>query len=411
MNFELSEEQQLIVDTARQFADSVLRPRAAERDHTSTFPEAELRELGKLGLLGVKIPEELGGSQAGSVAYALALSEIAAADASVSVAMAVTNMVAEIICSYGSDEQRRTYVPHLCSGEAVAGAFALSEPQSGSDVASLRTMAVRDGDGYRLDGNKQWITSGDRAGVLVVWARTDGGAGLKPVAASNPGQGPVSGGHSLGGKRAAAGLSAFIVAGGTPGLRPGSPEHKLGLRGSSTVPLTFEECRVPASARLAREGDGFKIAMAALDGGRIGIAAQAVGVARAALSAATDYAKERRQFGQPIADFQAIRNMLADGATQLDAARLLCLRAAFLKDAGKPFSQQAAMAKLYASEMSSRICDMALQVHGGYGYTEEFPVERYLRDARVQRIYEGTSEIQRVVIARGLLKELADQSA
>jgi alkylation response protein AidB-like acyl-CoA dehydrogenase len=394
VNFELGEEQQLIVDTARQFAESVLRPRAAARDHTSAFPEAELRELGKLGLLGVKVPEAYGGSQAGAVAYALALSEIAAADASVSVAMAVTNMVAEVICAYGSDEQKRTYVPRLCSGQAVAGAFALSEPQAGSDVASMRTQARRDGDGYRLDGNKQWITSGDRAGVLIVWARTDGDAESQ-----------------AGGRRATAGISAFIVEGGTPGLRPGRPEHKLGLRGSSTVPLTFEECRVPPSALLSREGDGFKIAMTALDGGRIGIAAQAIGVARAALTAAVNYAKERKQFGQPIADFQAIRNMLADGATQLDAARLLCLRAAFLKDLGQPFSQQAAMAKLYASEMSGRVCDMALQVHGGYGYTEEFPVERYLRDARVQRIYEGTSEIQRLVIARSLLKELSDHGS
>jgi alkylation response protein AidB-like acyl-CoA dehydrogenase len=267
---------------------------------------------------------------------------------------------------------------------------------------------VRDGDDYVISGNKQWITSGDRAGVLIVWARTDGGAGNQP-SPSNPGVTiPTSGGRSPGGKRAAAGISAFIVEGKNPGLRPGRPERKLGLRGSSTVPLTFEECRIPVTARLGQEGDGFKIAMTALDGGRIGIGSQAVGVARAALSAALGYAKERKQFGQPIADFQAIKNMLADSATQLDAARLLCLRAAFLKDAQKPYSQQAAMAKLYASEMSSRVCDMALQIHGGYGFTEEFPVERYLRDARVQRIYEGTSEIQRLIIARSLLKELAE---
>ena len=409
MNFDLSEEQQLIVETARQFAESVLLPRAAERDHSKEFPEAELRQLGQLGLLGVKIPEVYGGSQAGAVAYSLALTEIAAADASVSVAMAVTNMVAEIICTYGDETQRQRFVPRLCSGEAVSGAFALSEPQAGSDVASMQTTAVRDGDDYVISGNKQWITSGDRAGVLIVWARTDGGAGNSPSPPSNPGINiPAAGGRSPGGKRATAGISAFIVEGGTPGLRPGRPERKLGLRGSSTVPLAFEECRVPASARLGQDGDGFKIAMTALDGGRIGIGSQAVGVARSALGAALAYAKDRKQFGQPIADFQAIRNMLADSSTQLDAARLLCLRAAFLKDAGKSYSKQAAMAKLYASEMSSRVCDMALQVHGGYGFTEEFPVERYLRDARVQRIYEGTSEIQRLIIARTLLKELAE---
>jgi len=392
MDFELSEDQRLIVETARQFAQSELLPVAAERDHTAAFPEKELKRLGELGLLGVKVPEEYGGAQAGAVAYALALSEIAAADASVSVSMAVTNMVAEILCTYGSDEQKAIYVPRLCSGEALCGAFALSEPQSGSDAASMRTLATKVDGGYRLDGSKQWITSGDRAGVLVVWARTDGGAGIKPGTKAKP----------------SAGISAFIVEKQNSGLRPGRPEHKLGLRGSSTVPLTLEDCRVPDSALLGREGDGFRIAMAALDGGRIGIAAQAIGVARAALAAAVSYAKERRQFGQPIAGFQALQNMIADAATQLDAARLLCLRAAFLKDKGRPFSQQAAMAKLYASEMAGRVCDMALQIHGGYGYTEEFPVERYLRDARVQRIYEGTSEIQRLVIARGAISELGE---
>jgi alkylation response protein AidB-like acyl-CoA dehydrogenase len=390
MDFELTEEQRLIVETARQFASAVLSPVAAERDHSRTFPEAELRKLGELGLLGVKVPEEYGGAAAGSVAYALALSEIAAADASVAVCMAVTNMVAEVICVFGSEEQKRTYVPRLCSGEAVSGAFGLSEPQSGSDAASLRTQAVRTSTGYRLDGSKMWITSGDRAGVLVIWARTDGGAGLRP------------------GGKSTSGISAFVIEGGTKGLSAGRPEHKLGLRGSSTVPLTLEECLVPAGALLSHEGDGFKIAMMALDGGRIGIAAQAVGVARAALAAAVAYAKERKQFGQPIANFQAIKNMLADAATELEAARLLCLRAANLKDRKLPYSKEAAMAKVYASEMAGRVCDLALQIHGGYGYTEEFPVERYLRDARVQRIYEGTSEIQRLVIARWLLKEISD---
>ena len=392
MNFEPTEEHKLIVETARQFAEQHLAPKAARRDAESLFPTEELRGLAQLGLLGVNVPESLGGAQAGVVAYSLALSEIAAADASVSVAMAVTNMVAEVICSYGSQEQQQTWVPKLCSGEAVAGAFALSEPQSGSDAASLRTVAEKIPGGYRLTGNKQWITSGDRAGVLVVWARTDG------VEAASK-------------KNAAAGLCAFLVPQGTPGLTAGRPEHKLGLRGSTTVPLILDGCEIPESALLGKVGDGFNIAMTALDGGRIGIASQAVGVARAALRAATNYAKERKQFGQAIANFQAIGNMLADAATQLDAAQLLTLRAAFYKESGVPISRPAAMAKLYASEMAGRVCDMALQIHGGYGYTQEFPVERYLRDARVQRIYEGTSEIQRVVIARSVLKEFADHAS
>ena len=392
MHFEPSEEQRLIEQAARQFAAEVLRPKAAERDQKSLFPEAELRKLGELGLLGVNVPEQYGGSQAGVVAYSLALSQVAQADASVSVAMAVTNMVAEVICAFGTEEQKQKYVPRLCSGEAIAGAFALSEPQAGSDAASLKTVAENVDGGYRLTGSKQWITSGDRAGVIVVWARTDGGA---PADKRNQ----------------AAGLSAFLVEGGTPGLTAGRPEHKLGLKGSTTVPLTLDGCFVPDSARLSKEGDGFRIAMVALDGGRIGIASQAVGVGRAALEAALDYSKERKQFDKSLCDFQAIANMLADGGMQLEAAQLLALRAAFLKESGLPYSQKAAMAKLYASEAAGRICDMALQVHGGYGYTQEFPVERYLRDVRVSRIYEGTSEIQRVVIARSVLKEFSDHAS
>ncbi len=401
MNFEPTPEQRLIADTARQFAEQNLIKKAAQRDRDGEFPVAELGKLAELGLLGVNIPEELGGAQAGVVAYSLALSEIAAADASVSVAMAVTNMVAEIICAFGSPEQKQTWVPRLCSGEAVAGAFALSEAQSGSDASSLRTKAEKIPGGYRLSGSKLWITSGDRAGVLVVWARTEG---EEPAARSDKAS-PASK------KSAASGISAFLIPKDTPGFAAGRPEHKLGLRGSTTVPLTFDGCEVPDGALLGAPGEGFKIAMTALDGGRIGIASQAVGVARAALRAATDYAKERKQFGQAIANFQAIGNMLADGAVQLEAARLLTLRAALYKESGVPYSRAAAMAKLYASEMSGRVCDMALQVHGGYGYTQEFPVERYLRDARVQRIYEGTSEVQRLVIARSVLKEFSDHAS
>lgn len=297
--------------------------------------------------------------------------------------MAVTNMVAEVICAYGTEAQKRRYVPQLCSGEAVAGAFALSEPQAGSDAASLRTVAERTPNGFRLCGTKQWITSGDRAGVLVVWARTGASVGAR-------------------------GISAFIVPAGTPGLSAGRPEDKMGLRGSTTVPLVLDGCEVPDDALLGAEGEGFRVAMTALDGGRIGIGAQAVGVATAALEAALAYARQRRQFGRPIAEFQAIQNQLADAATQREAARLLVLRAALRKEQGLPFSREAAMAKLYASEMAGRVCDMAIQVHGGYGYVREFTVERLARDARVQRIYEGTSEVQRLVIARSLLKEFED---
>jgi alkylation response protein AidB-like acyl-CoA dehydrogenase len=392
MDFEPTPEQRLIAETARQFGEQHLAGKAAQRDRDSEFPTAELRQLAELGLLGVNVPESLGGSQAGVVAYSLAISEIAAADASISVAMAVTNMVAEIICAYGTPEQKQTWVPKLCSGEAVVGAFALSESQSGSDAASLRTVAQKIPGGYRLHGSKQWITSGDRAGVLVVWARSEAGQGSEK-------------------KNPASSISAFLVPGGTKGLSAGRPEHKLGLRGSTTVPLTLDGCELPDSALLGSEGEGFKIAMTALDGGRIGIASQAVGVARAALRAATGYARERKQFGKSLSEFQAIQNMVADSATQLEAARLLTLRAAALKERGVPFSQKAAMAKLYASEMAGRVCDLALQIHGGYGYTQEFPVERYLRDARVQRIYEGTSEVQRIVIARSVLKEFSEHAS
>ncbi|HEY1416447.1 MAG TPA: acyl-CoA dehydrogenase family protein, partial [Myxococcaceae bacterium] len=263
-------------------------------------------------------------------------------------------------------------------GKAVAGAFALSEPQAGSDASALETRAERTRDGWVLNGNKQWITSGDRAGVIVVWARSGG-----------PGAG---------------GLSAFIVEGGTKGLVAGRHEDKMGLRGSTTVPLQFEDCRLPADALLGPEGQGFKLAMMALDGGRIGIASQACGVARAALGASVRYTRERKAFGKSVSDFQAVRFMLANIQTELAAAELMTFRAAELKESGRPFTREASMAKVFASEMANRAADKAVQLHGGYGYIDEFPVERYLRDARVQTIYEGTSEIQRLVIARELLK-------
>jgi len=378
MRLELSETQALVRNTARTFARERVAPGARERDRTEAFPTELLREMAELGLLGVNVPAAYGGSEAGATAYALAMMEIAEACASTAVTMAVTNMCAELITAFGTEAQKRRSVTRLTSGEAVAGAFALSEAQAGSDASALETRAERQGDGWVLNGSKQWITSGDRAGVMVVWART--------------------------GAPGAGGLSAFIVEGGTPGLQVGRHEDKMGLRASSTVPLQFEDCRLPADALLGQEGQGFRLAMMALDGGRIGIASQACGVARAALSATVRYTKERRAFGKPVADFQAVRFMLANIRTELAAAELLTLRAAGLKESGRPFTQEASMAKVFASEMANRAADKAVQLHGGYGYIDEFPVERYLRDARVQTIYEGTSEIQRVVIARELLK-------
>jgi hypothetical protein len=379
VNFELSEEQELIRRAARDFAERVLAPRARARDEEETFPEEELRELARLGLCGVNVPAALGGAEAGAVAYALAMMEIARADASVAVAMAVTNMAAELIVTWGSEEQKRRHVPKLVGGPYLCGSFALSEPHAGSDAASLSTVAERAGDGWRIRGSKQWITSGSHAGLFVVWAKTAPGEGSR-------------------------GISAFLVERGAAGLSVGPPEDKMGLRGSSTVPLGFDDVEVGADALLGREGDGFKIAMTALDGGRIGIGAQATGIATAALEAAARYAGERIQFDVPLARHQAIRLMVADMASMLEASRLLVLRAAWRKQAGLPFTREASIAKLYASERACKIADMAIQIHGGYGYTREVPVERHLRDARVTRIYEGTSEVQRIVIARAEMR-------
>jgi acyl-CoA dehydrogenase len=378
MDFELTETQSLIRDTARKFARDVVAPQARKLDREELFPTDVYPKLGELGLLGVNIPEEHGGAAAGVVSYALAMMEVSAACASTAVGMAVTNMAAELINAYGTEAQKKTYVTRLATGQACVGAFALSEPHAGSDAGALRTTATKKGDRWVLNGAKQWITSGAYAGVMVVWART-----------SNDGN---------------KGLSCFIVEGGTPGLIVGRAEDKMGLRGSNTVALTFENCEIPLENLLGKQGDGFKLAMVALDGGRIGISAQACGVARAALEASIRYSKDRKAFGQPIAEFQALKWMMADMQTRLQAAELLCLRAASLKDANKPFTREASMSKLFCSEMANWACDRAVQIHGGYGYIDEFPVERYLRDARVQTIYEGTSEIQRLVIAREIFK-------
>jgi alkylation response protein AidB-like acyl-CoA dehydrogenase len=341
-----------------------------------------IQGLAELGLMGVNIPEDLGGSHAGAVAYVLALIEIAKACASTAVTMSVTNMVAEIITTFGSIEQKQRHVSRICSGEYLAGSFALSEPEAGSDPGSMLTIARRDGPDWIICGEKLWITSGDQAGVIVLWART-----------GDPKTHPGT-----------KGISCFLIEPNTVGLSVGRHEDKMGLRGSSTVGLRFDNCRIPADSLLGEENGGFKIAMMALDGGRLGISSQSIGIASAALEETIAYVKERRQFGRPIADFQAIQWQIADSKTELDAALMLTLRAAWLKENRLPFSAEASMAKVYSSEMAVRVCNRAVHMHGGYGYTKAYAVERHLRDCRVTTIYEGTSEIQRMVIARSLLR-------
>jgi hypothetical protein len=386
VNFDPDPEQRLIADTARAFAERELEPRAAERDRTHAFPEAEMRRLGELGLLGVTVPAAWGGSEAGPVALALAVREVARADAAVAVTMSVTNMVAEVIARCGTEQARHEHLPRLCSGAAVAGAFALSESQAGSDPRAMTTTVERaaGGEGYVVRGNKLWTTSGDRAGVLIVAARH---------------------GASMGGP----GYSAFVVATPVVGLSAGKREQKMGQHGSSTMAMIFDDVAVPAQARLSGEGDGLRVALAGLGSGRIGIAALSIGIAQAALETALGYVRERQQFGAPLAEQQAIRFMLADSATAIDAAWLLTLQAAWRKQTNQPFVRQACQAKLMASERANEVCDRAIQMLGGYGYTREFPVERFFRDVRVTTLYEGTSQIQRLVIARELLREAGSE--
>lgn len=379
MDLSLNDEQELIRQTARDFAQRELLPKAAERDISGQFPDKELLALAKLGLMGINVPEAYGGAEAGTMAYSLVLQELGKADASVAVAVSVTNMVAELISSFGSEAQKKKYIPRITSGEAVCGAFALSESQAGSDPSAMTTTAKKSDKGWVLNGAKQWITSGDKAGVLIVWAMTDPEAGTR-------------------------GISAFIVEGGSPGLEVLRAEEKMGLHGSTTVSLAFDNLEVAEDAILGVEGQGFKLAMAALDGGRIGISSQALGVATAAMEAALAYAKERKQFGKAIIQHQAITNMLADMATYHEAASLMTMRAAWLKEQNMPFGKEASMAKVFTTEKACEICDLAIQIHGGNGYTRDFPLERFYRDVRVTKIYEGTSEIQRIVIARHLIK-------
>lgn len=380
MPMHLTEEQMMIQSMVREFAREVVAPQAAQRDRDKTFPGAILRQMGELGLMGMMVPPEYGGSGADAVSYVLALSEIAQACASTAVVMSVQNsIVCESLLHFGNESQKQRFLLPLAKGEKI-GAFALTEPNAGSDPVSQRTRARREGQHYILNGTKRFITSGKNADILLVSAKTDPDAGHK-------------------------GISTFIVERGQMGLSVGREEEKLGLLASDTTDLIFDQCLIPDDQRLGDEGQGFALAMQGLDGGRIGIAAQSVGVARAALEAAISYCNQREQFGRTISKFQGVRWIVADMATDIEAAHQLTLSAATLKDRGQPYGAQASMAKLFASEMVNRVTAHALQLHGGYGYIKEYPVERYYRDARVFTIYEGTSEIQRVVISNHLFQD------
>jgi alkylation response protein AidB-like acyl-CoA dehydrogenase len=373
----LSQEQEMIRDSVRTFARERLWPNAAEWDRHGTFPGDALRELGELGLFGMVVPEAWDGAGADYVSLALALEEVAAGDGACSTIVSVQNsVVCGPILGFGNEDQKTRYLKPLASGEAL-GCFCLTEPHVGSDAAAIRTRAVRDGDAYVLNGVKQFITTGRNARTAVVFAVTDPAAGKK-------------------------GLSAFIVPTDASGYSAGPAEEKLGQRASDTTQVVFQDCRVPVANRLGEEGQGYRIALANLESGRIGIAAQCVGMARSAFEVARDYARERESFGKPIIEHQAISFRLADMATEIEAARQLFLHAASLRDAGHACLKEASMAKLFASEMAERVCSAAIQIHGGYGYLADFPVERIYRDVRVAQIYEGTSDVQRIVIGRAV---------
>jgi alkylation response protein AidB-like acyl-CoA dehydrogenase len=377
-SFDVTDEEKLIVQTVREFCEREVVPTAKARDEQRIFPRREMMELGKLGLLGPNIPEAYGGAGLSTRAYVQVMEEISRADASVGVTWGVHTSVAVYpLLEKGSEEQKREAFPKLASGERI-GCFSLSEPSAGSDPGGLQATAVRDGDGYRINGTKVWVTNGHEAGHVILIARTDPKAGNR-------------------------GLSAFLLTAPFPkGFKFGAKEHKMGIRGSVTSTFHLEDMWVPESARIGAEGDGFKLAMKALDPSRIGIAAQGLGIARASYEAALAYAKEREQFGRPIGSNQAVQWKLADMATRIDAARFLVQRAAWLKDAGQPFTKEAAQAKWFATELAQWASIEAVQIHGGNGYTTDYPVERYMRDAKITTIYEGTSEIQQLVIARSL---------
>jgi len=367
----------MIRDSAREFARQELKPHAAQWDRDGWIADAAVARLGEMGLLGMMVPDEWGGSYTDYVAYALAVEEVAAGCAATAALMSVHSSVAcGPILKFGTAEQKRRHLPDMAQGKAI-GCFCLTEPQAGSEAHNLRTRAVLQNGSWILNGSKQFVTNAKRARIAVVFAVTDPELKKK-------------------------GISAFIVPTGTPGLAVGRPEHKLGIRGSDTCAITFTDCRIPEECLLGERGKGLSIALSNLEGGRVGIAAQAVGIARAAFEAALAYAKERKQFDQPIAEFGSIGNMLADMHTSINAARLLTHQAARMRGAGEPCLSEACQAKLYASEMAERVCSKAIQIHGGYGYLEDYGVERHYRDARITQIYEGTSEIQRLLIARTL---------
>jgi butyryl-CoA dehydrogenase len=378
MKIELLEEQKLLRDTVRRFAAEVVAPRAREIDETGEFPLEYFRQAAALGLGGVAVPEQYGGAGMDHIAYCLVIEEISRVCATSGVILSVNNsLVCDPLLKFGNEEQKQKFLKPLAAGEKL-GCFALTEPGAGSDAGGLRTTARRDGDDYVLDGNKVFITNGTHADLAIVFASVD-----------------LAKKHR--------GITAFVVSADTPGYSRGTHEYKLGVNASGTTELAFQNMRVPAANRLGEEGEGFKIAMATLDGGRIGISAQAVGIARGAFEEAMAYAQEREQFGKPISEFQAIQFYLADMATEIDAARLLTWKAAWAKDQGRRYTLEAAQAKLYSSQMAQKVTNLALQIHGGYGYTKEYNVERYFRDARITEIYEGTSEIQKLVIARAVL--------
>ena len=379
MNLELSEEQQLLQKSVREFAEAEVKPLAKENDETGKFPRGLFQKAAELGLTGVAIPEAEGGAGMDHISYAIVIEEISRVCASTGVILSVQNsLYCDPIHRFGTDEQKKKFLLPFARGEKI-GCYALTEPQAGSNAAALATKAVRKGDTYVINGTKAWITNGGAADAAIVYVNTQPEKGEK-------------------------GITALVVEKGTPGFAVGKEEKRLGIHATACTELSFSDCEVPAGNRIGEEGEGYKVALSTLDGGRIGIAAQATGIAQGAFEAALSYAQQRQAFGHPIADFQAIQFMLADMATEIDAARLLLRRAAWKQDSGARFSMEAAIAKLFASEMSTRVAHKAIQIHGGYGYSSEYPVERAYRDARITEIYEGTSEIQRLVIAAWVLK-------
>ena len=379
MNLELTEEQRLLQKSVREFAEAEVRPLAKENDETGKFPRGLFQKAAELGLTGVAIPEAEGGAGMDHISYAIVIEEISRVCASTGVILSVQNsLYCDPIHRFGTGEQKKKFLLPFARGEKI-GCYALTEPQAGSNAAALATKAVRKGDKYVINGTKAWITNGGVADAAIVYVNTQPENGEK-------------------------GITALVVEKGTPGFAVGKEEKKLGIHATACTELSFSDCEVPAGNRIGEEGEGYKVALSTLDGGRIGIAAQATGIAQGAFEAALSYAQQRQAFGHPIADFQAIQFMLADMATEIDAARLLLRRAAWKQDSGARFSMEAAIAKLFASEMSTRVAHKAIQIHGGYGYSSEYPVERAYRDARITEIYEGTSEIQRLVIAAWVLK-------